>query len=418
MAQIARPHTPLAVAYLINQYPRVTHSFIRREVAALEAQGVTVHRFTIRRGEEQLANPADQDEAKRTTVLLESKLAMIVNTLAMAMTHPIRYTRAKFVMLKLALNSRRGLFRHVAYLMEACLLSRTLARLGVTHVHAHFGTNAAAVAMLACIMGETTFSFTVHGPEEFEDAGGLSLAEKIRRCAFVVGISSFGRSQLMQHTAPEDISRIKIVRCGIDDAYFETGVTPVPDNNRIICVGRLCIRKGQLQLVDAAHQLRQQGIDIELVLAGDGEIRSQLETRIRAYDMQSCVRITGWIGDKEIRKELAGARAFTLPSFAEGLPVVIMEALALGRPVISTYVAGIPELVNSECGWLVPAGDVDELAAALKLALTTSAADLSRMGEVGAARVRERHNNATEAAKLAREFAKNTVRAPSALTGS
>jgi colanic acid/amylovoran biosynthesis glycosyltransferase len=408
-AHSARPETPppaLRVAYLINQYPKVTHSFIRREIAALEALGVTVERFTIRRAEEALANPADQQEAKRTTALLESKLAMLASMPIFAVTHPVRYTSAKLAMLRLALRSRRGLLRHVAYLAEACLLARRLRKLGVTHIHAHFGTNAAAVVMLISILNpDITYSFTVHGPEEFEDAAGLSLAEKIRRSAFVVGISSFGRSQLMLHTPPENVEKIKIVRCGIDDAYFQAGVTEVPANSRLVCVGRLCVRKGQLQLVEAVHRLRGESVDVELVLAGDGEVRGELERRVADYGMQSAVRITGWIGDEEIRRELIAARAFVLPSFAEGLPVVIMEALALGRPVVSTYVAGIPELVtDSVCGWLVPAGDVEALMTALRRVLAASPVDLSRMGSLGAARVRERHDTHKEAAKLAGLF--------------
>ena len=402
------PATP--IAYLINQYPKVTHSFIRREIAALEEQGVAVERFTVRRAEERLANAVDQEEATRTTALLESKGAMLASMPIFAVTHPIRYTKAKFAMLRLALRSKRGLLRHVAYLAEACLLARRLRALGISHVHAHFGTNAAAVAMLVSILDPAiSYSFTVHGPEEFEDAGGLSLAEKIKRCAFVVAISSFGRGQLTQHCTADQTHEIHIVRCGIDDAYFEAGASPVPDNRRLLCVGRLCVRKGQLQLVEAVHRLRESGVSAELVLAGDGEIRPELERRISEYGLQSNVRITGWIGDAEIRKELIAARAFVLPSFAEGLPVVIMEALALGRPVVSTYVAGIPELVTDAVnGWLVPAGDVEALAAALKRVLTTPVADLSRMGALGAARVRERHDTHKEAAKLATLFEKST----------
>ncbi len=399
------------VAYLINQYPKVTHSFIRREVAALEEQNVDVERFTIRRAEEALANPSDREEAARTTALLESRLGLVTSFFLMLVCHPVRFLQALRSAVQLGMNSRRKLGRHFVYLAEACLLQRRLKGSGVRHVHAHFGTNAAAVAMLCFILGGPAYSFTVHGPEEFEEPATLSLYEKMRRAAFVVAISSFGKAQLMLHCPPDQLDKIKVVRCGIDEAYFAHDVTPVPDTNRFLCVGRLCQRKGQMQLVEAAHKLRTTGMNVEIVLAGDGELRPLLERRIADLGLQDSVRITGWIGDAEIRKELLAARAFVLPSFAEGLPVVIMEALALGRPVVSTYVAGIPELVtDGACGWLVPAGDVDALATALRRAMNASAGDLSRMGALGAARVRERHDTRKEAAKLAALFSQASKR--------
>lgn len=394
------------VAYLVNQYPKVTHSFIRREIAALEADGVSIDRYTIRRAGEELANPADREEAARTEALLESWPAMLVNLLLALITTPIRFLATLWSAVRIGMRGRRGLFRHCAYLAEACLLRTRLRGTGVRHVHAHFGTNAAMVAMFCFMLGGPSYSFTAHGPEEFEEASALSIHEKIRRAAFVVAISSFGKSQLMLHCGPDEIDKIKIVRCGLDEAYLAAGTSPVPDNHRFVCVGRLCVRKGQMQLVEAVHRLRSAGADAELVLAGDGELRPMLEARIAELGLEKAVRITGWIGDTEIRNEIRAARVFVLPSFAEGLPVVIMEALALGRPVVSTFVAGIPELVTDGVnGWLVPAGDVDALTIALRRSLNTNTTDLTRMGLIGATRVNERHNTRREARKLASFFA-------------
>lgn len=394
------------VAYLVNQYPRVTHSFIRREISALESQGVEVERFTVRRAEEELANPADRAEAQKTSALLESLPRIIGNVLLTFVRSPLRFIATLFSALRLGMHSSRGLPRHGAYVAEACLLRNRLRRSGVRHVHAHFGTNAAIVAMFCFMLGGPAYSFTVHGPEEFEEATTLSLDEKIKRAAFVVAISSFGKSQLMRHCEPTHFDKIKIVRCGIDDDYLAAGVTEVPDVNRFVCVGRLCLRKGQLQLIEAAARLRNAGTDVDIVLAGDGELRPLLERRISELGLTDCVRITGWIGDEEIRQEIQASRALVLPSFAEGLPVVIMEALALGRPVVSTFVAGIPELVtDAVCGWLVPAADVDALTTALRRVLNASVDDLSRMGALGAARVAERHNTLKEGRKLGKLFA-------------
>ena len=168
---------------------------------------------------------------------------------------------------------------------------------------------------------------------------------------------------------------------------------PAPAARRLVCVGRLCEQKGQLLLVEAARRLAAQGIEFELVLAGDGELRSEIEALIGRYKLQDRVRITGWISGDEVREQILAARALVLPSFAEGLPIVIMEAMALKRPVISTFVAGIPELVHpGEHGWLVPAGDVEALADVMRACLETPVETLVRMGEAAHKRVLERHS--------------------------
>jgi glycosyltransferase involved in cell wall biosynthesis len=167
----------------------------------------------------------------------------------------------------------------------------------------------------------------------------------------------------------------------------------------------LCEQKGQLLLLEAARILSEQGVAFEIVLAGDGEMREQIESLITQYGLQAQVRITGWISSEQVRAEILAARALVLPSFAEGLPVVIMEAMALRRPVLTTYVAGIPELVRQgENGWLFPAGAVNELATALADCLAQPVEVLQRMGEAAYQRVLERHDIDTEAAKLAELF--------------
>jgi glycosyltransferase involved in cell wall biosynthesis len=171
---------------------------------------------------------------------------------------------------------------------------------------------------------------------------------------------------------------------------------------RFVCVGRLCAEKGQLILVEAAARLVSKGIPLELVLAGDGPMREELETLIETHGLGRHIRITGWISSSEVRDEMLTARALVLPSFAEGLPVVIMEAMALRRPVITTYVAGIPELVRAgEDGWLVPAGSLEELVSAMEDCLSKSPEELRKIGDAGYGQVTARHSIDVEAKKLA-----------------
>ena len=255
--------------------------------------------------------------------------------------------------------------------------------------------------MLVHVLGGPRWSFTVHGPDEFDKAPLIGLAEKVRRCAFVVAISSYGRSQLYRITPHDQWSKVHVVRCGLDPTFYAGPPVPPPAVPRVVCVGRLCEQKGHLLLIEAARRLAKQGRDFELVLAGDGNLRSEIERSIATHKLQDKVRITGWISGNRVREEILAARALVLPSFAEGLPVVLMEAMSLRRPVISTYVAGIPELVQpNHHGWLVPAGDIDALGDAIGACLEASEPMLKDMGEAAHERVVARHDIQQESAKL------------------
>jgi colanic acid/amylovoran biosynthesis glycosyltransferase len=391
-----------SVAYLVNQYPKVSHTFIRREIRALERLGATVHRFSIRSTLEPTSDPDDIEERAKTRVVLMAPVTEIGRSVSLAMlTHPVRFARALALTTRIGLRSDRGLLRHVAYLVEACLLRDWLGALDCHHLHAHFGTNPATVAMLCRELGGPTWSFTAHGPEEFDRAELIALSDKIRRASFVVAISSYGRSQLLRFATANDWKKIHVVRCGLDQAYLGADRSPVPHEPRLVCVGRLSAQKGHPVLVEAAAELARRGVEFELVLVGDGELRETIEAQVVALGLEGRIRITGWMDGDGVRRAIASARVLVLPSFAEGLPVVLMEALAMGRPVVSTYVAGIPELVESgKNGWLVPAGSALHLAQALQTALGTDVALLDAMGEHGRIRVREAHDAARSAESL------------------
>ena len=253
--------------------------------------------------------------------------------------------------------------------------------------------------MLVRALGGPTYSFTVHGPEEFLRPIGLT--EKIRRSSFVVAISSFGRSQLCLWTPYADWGKIRVVRCGLDKSFYGNVASTLVAAPRLVCVGRLAPEKGQLLLIEAAARLVANGIDFELVLVGDGPIRKVLENLLGKFSLKDRVRITGWISSSEVREEILAARALVLPGFAEGLPVVIMEAMALRRPVVATNVAGIPELVrDGQSGWLVPAASVDDLANAMETCLAKTPDELGVMGDNAYRHVIERHSIDIEAAKL------------------
>ncbi|NJK42309.1 MAG: glycosyltransferase family 4 protein [Aquincola sp.] len=361
----------MRIAYLINQYPTVSHSFIRREIVALERAGVAVTRVSVRGWIDKTASAADADERLRTRYLLQGGAGPLIKAMLLCLLQrPMRFVRAFASALRFARGSLRPLPLHMVYLAEACLLREWLSQAGCSHLHAHFGTNAAEVAYLCHRLGGPGFSFTVHGPEEFDMPAALHIPEKVRQARFVVAISSFGRSQLLRWISAADWAKVRVVHCGLDGEFLAQALTPPPPAPQLVCVGRLCEQKGQLLLLRAVHRLREQGTRLQLVLAGDGEMRPQIEALIAELGISDQVRITGWIGGPTVRQEILDARALVLPSFAEGLPVVLMEAMALGRPVITTYIAGIPELVtHGQTGWLIPAGDVQALAGASRRCL-------------------------------------------------
>ena len=394
----------MKIAYLVNQYPKISHSFIRREILALERQGYDVQRLAMRGWADELRDEEDvRERAVTRYVLQDGAFAMGMDVVRMALTRPGRLLKALALACKIGMRSDRPLPLHLIYLAEACRIVPWMAAHGARHLHAHFGTNSTEVAMLASILGGPSYSFTVHGPEEFDKPEFLWLAEKIRRSAFVVGVSSFGRSQLFRWAAATDWPKVQVVHCGIDPDFHAVPVRPIPAAPRLVCVGRLCEQKGQMLLVHAVKAVVARGLAIHLVLAGDGEMRPAIEALIAESGLQDHISITGWIDGDRVREEMLSARALVLPSFAEGLPVVVMEAMALRRPVLSTFIAGIPELVRTgETGWLFPAGDVDELSKMLEVCLSTSPEQLQAMGEAGYRRVLERHAIDTEAAKLSR----------------
>jgi colanic acid/amylovoran biosynthesis glycosyltransferase len=396
----------MRIAYFINQYPKVSHSFIRREIRALEELGLTVQRIALRGWDGELVDEDDVREREQTQFVLQEGifniLLSVIKTIALS---PCRFFSALKLALKMGWHAERPLPYHLIYLAEACQIVPWMKAFGASHVHAHFGSNSTEVVMLANVLGGPAFSFTVHGPEEFDKPVFLGLPEKIKRAAFVVAISSYGRSQLFRLVDQASWSKIKVVHCGLEKSFYDVASIPITANSRLVCVGRLCEQKGQLLLLEAAYGLAKKGIQFELVLAGDGEMRPEVERMIAEYDLKEKIRITGWISGRQVRDEILGACGMVLPSFAEGLPVVIMEAMALRRPVISTYVAGIPELVIPEInGWLVPAGSVAELMAAMEDMLSKSTEQLAIMGDAAYARVTERHAIDTEAKKLAELF--------------
>ena len=338
-------------------------------------------------------------------------LGAVVATILRA---PVRFARALAIALRMSRRSPRSWPYHLVYLAEAAWLCRQLRAAGVDHLHAHFGTNGAEVALLARELGGPPYSFTVHGPEEFDAPESLHLRTKSRKPR---SSSRSARSAAASSSAgsPSTSGR----RCESCTAASTLQFDSEPGNRtvaaRLVCVGRLCEQKGQLLLLDAVRIVIDRGRALSSSLPATASCGRRRSADRRARPAR-CVGITGWIDSERVRAEMLAARALVLPSFAEGLPVVIMEAMALRRPVLSTFVAGIAELVRPGLdGWLVPAGDVHALADALEECLETPAPILARMATTRRSRRRTPFDR-YPASKLAELFRDGAIR-PAATPG-
>lgn len=395
----------MRIAYLTNQYPATSHTFIRREIVALEARGHTIFRYSIRKPHDPLEDQEDIAELAKTRHLLDlGPVRILRQALHTAFTKPVQAVCAAAKALRYSARSDRGLLAHLAYYVEALAIADWCRREKIEHLHVHFGTNPATVAVLVWGLTGIPFSFTVHGPEEFDRAESHSLAAKMAESSFVVAVSSFGRSQLMRWASPKDLNKIHVVHCGLDEPYFNEPAVLAGEAPNLLCVARLSEQKGLPVLMQAAGLLHDRGVDFNLTIVGDGPLRGMIEEEVRRRDLGKQVKLAGWMGQPQVREQIRLSRAMVLPSFAEGLPVVLMESMALRRPVITTYVAGIPELVTPDSGWLVPAGDAVALCAAMKAAIEADVAKIQRMGERARERVMLRHDASVSASLMERHI--------------
>lgn len=402
---MAQPQDPRKIAYVLGEYPLVSLTFIQREIAALRDLGVDVITTAMRRTDPSQHRGDAEREAAATTFYVIAALKrppVALAALAAGLARPQRFFSALRLALATGAPGARALVYQLIYFAEALVLARHLRADGATHMHAHFTTNAATVAMLTSELTEIPFSFTLHGPADLLEPYRWKIGEKAARAAFVVTISHYARSQLMFHTDPAHWDRLHIVHCGVDpDRYIGGGALPSGEI-RAIFVGRVAPVKGLRLLVEAMVRLADEIPNLNLTLVGDGPDRPLIEAA--AAPLGDRARFTGYLSQDDVADALKTADFAVLPSFAEGVPVFLMEALAAGKPVVATQVAGVGELVEPGIhGFLVPPGDVDSLTRAISRMARDGAGRMA-MGQAGREKVVREFDARTEAARLAMLF--------------
>ncbi|MGX9846164.1 glycosyltransferase [Limimaricola litoreus] len=389
--------------WLTGEYPRATDTFIQREVAGLRDLGVTVETASVRRTDPaHHVGPEQRAEAAATFHLLERTLNPVAITRAKlsALRHPRRFARALALAWRSAPRGLRGRLYNMIYFGEALVLAHRMKARGITHLHNHIAKSSGTVAMLASEVSGIPYSFTLHGPDIFFAPEHWALGEKIARARFVACISDFARAQAMLFSDPAHWHKLHVVHCGVDPALYAD--TPAPPEDRLLFVGRLSAVKGLPVLLRALARARESRPALTLDLVGDGEDRAGLERLATDLGLGDAVRFHGYLGQAEVARMLRETGALVLPSFAEGVPVVLMEAMAAARPVIATRVGGVAELVeHGVSGLLVPPGAEAPLAEAIA-ALSGDAARRAAMGAAGRATVISGFDARAEAARMLR----------------
>ncbi len=398
---------PGTIAYLTGDYPKISHTFILREVENLRAQGLTVLTCSIRKPDIGEFKGSEELQAHGETFFVIAAARNPLRLLASQGRWLFRAPGRWFSTLRLALKTRspgaKALLWQLFYFAEAGVLADHLHKNGVRHLHNHFGNSSCSVAMLCSSLSGIPFSFTEHGPAIFFEVDRWALGEKIARARFVVAISHFCRSQLMLFSAPQHWNKIAIVHCGVDLSSYGPVAGKSP-GKRIVFVGRLDPVKGAPLLIEAMVEVLRLHPDARLTMVGDGPARAHAEARATELGIQGAIHFAGFQTQGQVAAILAGSDLLVLPSFAEGVPVVLMEALASRIPVIASRVAGVQELVeDGVMGYAVPPGDITALAQKIGEVLADPVA-AQRMGEAGRIRVETEFNIAREGAWLAEIF--------------
>ncbi len=357
----------MRIAYFTNTYPRATDTFIRREVLGLRERGFEVFTFSVRKtGADHDVEDEVIQEKKNTHYLLPCSPIQLMATHAKALfKQPLNYIKTLYLAL---LTSRPGVKGHIlqiVYFIEAILLSDLIKKNNIQHLHNHLGDNSGTVTLLAAKYTNITYSISIHGPHIFFDGLHWALDVKTANSTFIACIGHYCKSQMMLYTHQKDWHKFKIIRCGIDPQQFHYQ-EPDKSIKKLVYVGRLSGEKGVPILFESLKTLKAKGYSFELNLLGDGDDRKNLERSAQQYGINENVHFHGFVDRTTIETTLIASDIFILPSFAEGIPVALMEAMAIGIPVITTYVGGIAELViDNTTGKMVYPSDPEGLAEAI-----------------------------------------------------
>jgi glycosyltransferase involved in cell wall biosynthesis len=399
------------IGYLLSRYPAVSHTFFLKEVLGLRERGISVETASINLPDRPAGglSEAELAESRQTFYVKGGGTASaMVRVAGVAIRHPVVTLRGLGYALRMgrwsAINQVYALF----YLAEALLAGQWMRDRGIERLHVQFGGPVASVGLMTAKAWRVRWSMTLHGPDEFFDQEASYLRQKIESAEFVVCISDFCKSQVLRIAPEVEEGKLAVVRLGVDCEVLRpqahgraqaAGLEPVPV--RLVCTGRMVAAKGHRTLLRAFAASAGKGWDLRLTLVGDGPERRALEGLADQLGIGPRVEFLGAMVHEATLEQVARADLFVLASFAEGLPVALMEAMALGIPCISTPIAAIPELIqDGRNGVLVPPANVEALSEAIERC-AASAQLRWELGSAARATVEERYNLARNLDSLA-----------------
>ncbi|SKA79037.1 glycosyltransferase family 4 protein [Desulfobaculum bizertense] len=394
------------LAYLSSEYPGISHTFIHREIGVLRERGVEVHTASIRYPAHLgVMTRAEKKEAEQTLYIKDGGVKQALRAQwELLRTSSWAWLRLLVAGLSAGWEGTRCPMKGLYYFAEAVVLLCWMKKHGMTHVHVHFANPAATVAMIAAESGQIEYSISVHGPDIFYNIDQNLLPKKVEKARFIRSISHYCSSQLKRIVEREHWDKISIHRCGVDGDAFAPRPVPEEQPAHIVCVGRLVPAKGQHILVDALAKLKEQNVEFRASFVGGGPDKPSLEKAVERYGLSDQVIFTGAVGQDRVRELYRSAHLFVLPSFAEGVPVVLMEAMAMEIPCVSTQITGIGELIRTgTSGILVSPSDVEALAEAM-LKLIQHPDRAAKMGAAGRRAVLRHYDLDKNAGALADHF--------------
>jgi len=361
------------IGYICARFPSMTETFVYNEVLKLREQHVDIKVFSIHR-------PMPETLSSETHALTQGTFyAFPLRIIQFGMAHlyfllvkPLRYSYIilTFVVAK-NITDIRGMRRTLWHFLEAVCIAHESRKQRISHHHAHFATGPAGVAMFVSILNGTTFSFTIHAADLFSDK--LLLKDKVRLAKFIITISHYNKQTLLRQCPEATPEKIQVVRCGVDLDTFQPNRSRRGEGVRLLSVGRLVEKKGFVYLVHACKVLKERGYSSQCIIIGDGPDRPVLEHLIVELHLQEDLTLVGSVIHESMREHYENADIFVLPCVIardndqDGIPIVLMEAMAMELPCVSTSVSGIPELIEDmRSGLLVEPRNVKALADAIE----------------------------------------------------
>jgi glycosyltransferase involved in cell wall biosynthesis len=417
-ARMTPPADALTVGYVMSRFPKLTETFILAELEAMDRAGVRVELHPLLRQTGEPVQPAAARWVERAHYLPFVSIPIVRSQLHFLRDRRLRrrYLRALLDLLKGTWRSPNFLLGGIGIFPKVVHTALAMVDEGVEHVHCHFANHPALAGWLIHRLVGIPYSFTAHGSDLHVDR--TMLPTKVDEAAFVVTISGDNRDVIEQTAGSRAAGKVQVIHCGVDPAAFQPGTRDTEGPLRIVAVGTLHEVKGQTYLVEACRRLAERGVDFTCRFIGEGPDRDALAALIERHGLGGRVRLVGRMTSDGVAAELAVADVLVAPSVPtrggkrEGIPVVLMEAMATGLPVVASRLSGIPELVTDGVdGLLVQPGD----AAALADALARLADDRplrERLGAAGRETVLRDFDVDRNAAALAARFAASAGHEP------